>query len=135
MDEELLLVLTRATRLACLTITTQRRAALQASLEQAAAVPAELGWKRKAAAHAEFFNALADAAGDPRLTPVFNHVAGYAYHLMVTAGRGADGIVANSRKRVLTCLRADDIDGAADEMEQHLRILHFMTRLTRPSAA
>lgn len=134
MDEELMRVLAAATRLACLAITSPRLAALQAAVDQARAVPAGLGWERKAVAHAEFFNALADAAGDPRLTPVFNHGAGLAYDLMVAAGRGADRIVTNSRKRVLAHLRAGDADEAALEMEKHLRILHFMTRLTAPAA-
>ena len=101
MNDELTQVLAQATRLACTAITRPHQAALQASLDQARAVPAELGWERKAAAHAEFFNALADTAGAPRLTPVFNHGAGLVYDLMITAGRSADGIVTNSRNRML----------------------------------
>jgi DNA-binding GntR family transcriptional regulator len=130
MNEELMQVLARATSLACQKIASRRPAALQASLDQARAVPAHLGWERKAAAHAEFFNALADAAGDPRLTPVLGHCAGLAYDLMITAGRGADGIVTNSRKRVLAHLRTGDVEQAGLEMEKHLRVLYFMTRLT-----
>lgn len=135
MNEELMRVLAQATRLACAAVTNARQAMLQASVDQARAVPAGLGWEHKAAAHAEFFNALADAAGDPRLTPVFSHGAGFAYDLMVNAGRGADGIVSNSRKRMLAHLRAGDADGAALEMEKHLRVLHFMIRLVTPPSA
>ena len=134
MNEELMRVLSQATRLACAAITRPHQAALQASLDQARSVPAGLGWERKAAAHAEFFNALADAAADPRLTPVFNHGAGLVYDLMITAGRSADGIVTNSRNRMLAHLRAGDADEAALEMEEHLRILHFMVRLSTPSS-
>ena len=65
---------------------------------------------------------------------MLNHGAGYAYDLMIGAGRGADGIVTNSRTRMLACLRAGDADEAALEMEKHFRILHFMVRLATPSA-
>jgi DNA-binding FadR family transcriptional regulator len=130
MNEELMRILSTATSLACREITSPRPAALQASLDQACAVPSDLGWERKAAAHAEFFTALADAAGDPRLRPVLGQCARLAYDLMITAGRGADGIVTNSRKRVLAHLRVGDTEQAGLEMEKHLRMLHFMTRLT-----
>jgi DNA-binding FadR family transcriptional regulator len=102
-------------------------------LDQACAVPVECGWERKAAAHAEFFNALADAAADPRLAPVFGQAAGFAYDLTITAGRAADGIVINSRKRMLAALRAGDVDAAVLAMEKHLRTLHFISRLAIPS--
>jgi hypothetical protein len=131
MNEELMRVLAQATRLACTAITGPRQAALQASLDQARTVPAGLGWERKAAGHAEFFNALAD----PRLTPVFNHGAALACDLMITAGRGADGIVTNSRNRMLAHLRTGHADDAALEMEKHLRTLHLMVRLSIPSVA
>jgi DNA-binding FadR family transcriptional regulator len=81
------------------------------------------------AARAEFFNALADAAADPRLAPVSGQGAGFAYDLMITAGRAADGIVINSRKRMLAAFRAVDVDAAALAMEKYLRTLHFMGRL------
>jgi GntR family transcriptional regulator, transcriptional repressor for pyruvate dehydrogenase complex len=129
MNEELIQVLATATRIACKMITSPRQAALQASLDQACDTPTGVGWDRKAAAHAEFFTALADATGDPRLTPVFNHGAGFAYNLMIGAGPAANGIVTNSRKRMLAHLRAGDAEQAALEMEEHLRILHFMGRL------
>lgn len=32
----------------------------------------------------------------------------------------------------MACLRAGDAEGAAKEMEEHLRGLHFMWRLVRP---
>jgi DNA-binding GntR family transcriptional regulator len=134
MNEELMQVLAIATRIACAAITSQGRAALQASLDQACAVPAGLGWERRAAAHAEFFNVLADAADDPRLALMLSHGAGYAYDLMIGAGRSADGIVTNSRKRMLAHLHAGDADDAALEMEKNIRTLHFMVRLTTPSA-
>lgn len=134
MNEELLKVLASATRIACKAITRPRQVILQASLDQACQTPARFGWGRKAAAHAEFFTALADAAGDPRLTGVFNHGAGLAYDLMISAGCAADTIVTNSRKRMLAYLRAGNAAGAALEMEKHLTVLHFMARLATPPA-
>jgi hypothetical protein len=52
---------------------------------------------------------------------------------MVTVGRAADGMIAGSRRRLLTPLRAGDTDEAALEIENHLRVLHYMWRLTRCS--
>ena len=64
MNEELIQVLATATQVACAAITATGQAALQASLDQARDTPLEFGWERRAAAHAEFFTTLADAAGD-----------------------------------------------------------------------
>ena len=133
MHEELIQLLAAAVSSVGARIPGPRLANLGASLDQACGVPVQCGWERKAAAHAEFFNALADAAADPRLAPVFGQGAGFAYDLMITAGRGADGIVINSRRRMLAALRAGDVDEAALAMEKHLRTLHFMGRLAVPS--
>jgi DNA-binding FadR family transcriptional regulator len=133
-NEELIQLMATATRIACATITSAGQAALQASLDQARATPVEFGWERKAAAHAGFFNALADAAPDSCAAPVLNFGAGYVYDLMISSGRAADGIVVNSRRRMLAHLRAGDHEEAAYEMEKHLRVLRFMRRLAaRPS--
>ena len=128
-NEELIQLMATATRLACAAITSTGQAALQTSLDQARATPAEFGWERKAAAHAGFFNALADAAPDSCAAPVLNFGAGYVYDLMIGSGRAADGIVVNSRRRMLAHLRAGDAEEAAYEMEKHLRVLRFMRRL------
>jgi hypothetical protein len=53
---------------------------------------------------------------------------------MIGAGPAANGIVTNSRKRMLAHLRAGDAEQAALELEEHLRILHFMGRLASPPA-
>jgi DNA-binding FadR family transcriptional regulator len=106
-----------------------RLKALRESLEETCRLPADTGWERKAAAHATFFAVLAEAADDPVVAPVLVSGAEVAYDLMITAGRAADGIVINSRRRFLECLRAGDPDGAALELEDHLRILHVMCRL------
>ena len=44
-------------------------------------------------------------------------------------------MIASSRRRLLACLRTGDAEGAALEMEEHLRALHFMWRLARPGNA
>ena len=96
MNEELIQALAMAARIACAAVTSPGRAALQASLDQACGIPAGFGWERKAAAHAEFFTALADAADDPREAAVLNRGAGLAYNLMIGAGGAANGIVISS---------------------------------------
>ncbi len=133
-NDELIPVLATATHLACMTITSPAQTALRANLDRACDMPAGLGWDRKAAAHAGFFTALADAAGDLCAAPVLRQGAGIAYDLMINAGRAADAIVINSRKRMLGYIGAGDAEQAALEMEEHLRILQFMSRLATPSA-
>lgn len=46
--------------------------ALHDSIEQACRIPAEFWWDRKAAAHAEIFNVLADAVNEPLAARVLN---------------------------------------------------------------
>ncbi len=134
MDEGLIQVQVMATRIACQRMTAEHLKALHDSVEHAACLPARSQWDRKAAAHAEIFQLLADVADDPVLGPVLTGSAGSAYHLMVTVGRAADGMIAGSRQRLLAHLRARNAEQAALEMEKHLRGLHYMWRLTRRSA-
>jgi GntR family transcriptional regulator, transcriptional repressor for pyruvate dehydrogenase complex len=128
---QLIPVLAAAVRIACRRMTAPHLKALHDSVEQAWRTPAAFGWDRKAAAHAEIFNQLADAASD-RLAPVLSAGAGLAYDLMIEAGRAADGMITSSRQRLLTHLRARDADAAEHEIESHLRVLHYMSRLARP---
>ena len=64
---------------------------------------------------------------------VLTQVAGTLYDLMVAAGPAADGMIKSSRRRLLGLIRAGDADGAAAEMEHHLRALRFMARLVGPA--
>ena len=50
-------------------------------------------------------------------------------------GPATNGMITSSRRRLLGHLRAGDADGAALEMENHLRVLHYMWRLARHLAA
>jgi DNA-binding GntR family transcriptional regulator len=131
MNEEMVERLAMATSIACTAITTARLANLQASVKQACDIPAGFPWDHKAAAHAEIFGVLADATGDPWAARTLNLGAGLAYDLMMAVGRVADGMAANSRKRMLAHLRAGDAGAAALEMEKHLRVLSFMCRLAQ----
>jgi hypothetical protein len=83
-------------------------------------VVASLGkceWDCKAAAHAEIFSLLADIVDDPALALVPRSAAGSAHELMLAVGLAADGMIANSRRRLLAYMGAGDIEGAALEME------------------
>jgi len=123
-----------AIRVACMRTTPRQLEDLHSSFEQASRTPAAVGWEHKAAAHAEIFNVLAAAAGDPLNGSVLSGGVAVAYDLMITAGRVADGMVASSRKRFLAHLRAAEHQEAALEMEKHLRVLHYMWRLANPAA-
>jgi DNA-binding FadR family transcriptional regulator len=108
---------------------------LDDSVEQAVRIPGTSGWDRKAAAHAEIFNVLADVTGDPVVAPVLISGVGLSYDLMVAAGRAADGMITGSRRRMLAQLRAGAVEEASAEMGNHLRVLHHLWRMAREQRA
>jgi hypothetical protein len=122
-------VLSNATRIACGDMTSQHLNALHASVDQASCLPARPDWGRKAAAHAQIFDVLADMAADPATRALLSNGSGFVFDLLIAAGRAADGMAANSRERFLSRLQVAEWEGAALEMERHLRALHFMWRL------
>jgi DNA-binding GntR family transcriptional regulator len=130
MDDELILVCALATRIACQRMTPPHLKALRDSVEQARCVPTEAGWDRKATAHAEIINLLAETAGDPILALLVRNVPGALHDLMITVGPVASGVIASSRRRLLALITAGDADGAASEMEHHLNGLRRMRRRT-----
>ncbi len=132
MEEELIRWCALATRAAGSRMTAPQLRALQDSVGQTSCLPA---WERKATAHAQFFNLLADMAADHPVPPaVLSAAVGAVHELMIAVGPTAHGIILSSRLRLLDLVRAADADGAAAEMEQHLHRLHFMWRLSRSSA-
>jgi GntR family transcriptional regulator, transcriptional repressor for pyruvate dehydrogenase complex len=131
MDEGLIRSQALATRIACVRMTARHLRALQDSVEQASGLLARLEWDQKAAAHARIFSLLADVAGDPLVAAELRDGAGRMHEVMIAVGPAADGMIVSSRHRLLAHMRAGDADGAALEMEQHLRGLHYMWRLTR----
>jgi DNA-binding FadR family transcriptional regulator len=131
-DDEMIRWCALATRAACMRMTTQHLTALQDSVGQARGLSARFAWDRKAAAHVQVFCLLADVIEDrPGPARFLNQAAGTIHDLIVTVGPAANGIILSSRRRLLDLIRAGDADGAAAEMEQHLRRLHFMWRLSR----
>lgn len=128
-EDAVISVLSAATRIACRQMTQQHLDALHASVEQASRLSARPDWGPKATAHAELFNVLGDLAGDGDLARLVSLAAGRLHDLVLTVGPAADGIILSSRRRLLGQLRAWDADGAAREMERHLKGLHYMGRL------
>ena len=129
--EDLIQVQAMTARIACEHMTAQALNAWCDSVDRASRLPAEPGWETKATAHAEIFCLLADAAGVPgdQAVIVQHARAGLIRDLMLAVGPGANGMITGSRHRLLQRLRVSDPDGAALEMENHLRALHFMWRL------
>jgi hypothetical protein len=123
--EELIRAQATAARIACEQMTPPALAAWSDSVQRASCLPARPGWETKAAAHAEIFRLLADG----QATAAQHAWAGLIHDLMLAVGPGANGMIAGSRQRLLDRLRAGDADGAALEMENHLRALLFMWRL------
>jgi DNA-binding GntR family transcriptional regulator len=120
-DEGLILMLAVAVETACRRMTPGHLAALSASVAQAASLPARSYWERKALAHAETISMLGQVTGDPALIRVAGHAAGLTYDLAVAAGPVADETVLNSRRRLLSHLRAGEAEAAGQEVEHHLR--------------
>jgi GntR family transcriptional regulator, transcriptional repressor for pyruvate dehydrogenase complex len=131
MDEELIRWCVIATRAACVRMTARHLKALQDSVGQACCLPAGMAWDRRAFAHAQIVNLLADVTADhPVPAMVLTEAVGTLYDLMVTVGPATNGMIRSSRRRLLALMRAGDADGAAVEMERHLRGLCFMALLS-----
>ena len=122
-----------AARLACARMTMVHLAALHHSVERACGLAGRSQWGLKAAAHAEIFSLLADLVDDPLLAPLLTGGAGYAREVMLAVGRAADGMIVSSR-RLLAQVRAGATEGAALEMERHLRSPLYMWRLALPGS-
>jgi GntR family transcriptional regulator, transcriptional repressor for pyruvate dehydrogenase complex len=130
-SEGLIEMLAVTARTACRRMTSCQLAALSGSVAQAESLPAKPCWDRKAVAHAEVIGMLGDVTGDPVLIRLAGLAVGWTYDLAVAAGPGADGIILGSRRRLLDHLRAGDAEAAGQEIENHLRVLSFMERLSR----
>lgn len=130
-DEELIGMLAVTAKVACRRMTPDQLAALAGSVAQAESLPAKPSWDRKAVAHAEAIGLLGAVTGDPVLIRLAGQAIGWTHYLAVRAGPAADGIILNSRHRLLRHLRAGDPEAAGHEMETHLRALCFMERLSR----
>jgi DNA-binding FadR family transcriptional regulator len=134
MDDELIRLCAAAARVACWRMTPRYLKALHDSVEWARHMPSSFAWDRKAASHAEIFNLLADAAGDPVLAVPLQDARGHILDLMVTVGPAADGIILSSRRRLLALMRVRDADAVAREIEQHLGGLLWMRCMSGSSA-
>jgi GntR family transcriptional regulator, transcriptional repressor for pyruvate dehydrogenase complex len=132
MEEGMIQAQAMAARIACAQMTMLHLTELHDSVERACGLTARSQWDRKAAAHAEMFSLLADVVDDPLLAPLLTAAAGHMRELMLAVGRAADGMIVSSRRRLLAHLCAGDGEGAALEMERHLRVLLFMWRMALP---
>jgi DNA-binding FadR family transcriptional regulator len=121
-------------RLACAQMTVPALEMLRDSVGCAASLPTRSGWERKAAAHAEIFGLLAEIAGEPAAGNPGGGT-GFIRELMRAVGPAANGMITSSRRRLLEHLCAGDVYAAEQEMETHLRALHYMWRLAQASRA
>jgi DNA-binding FadR family transcriptional regulator len=128
MEERMIQAQAMVARIACARMTMLHLTELHDTVERACGLAARSQWDCKAAAHAEMFSLLAEVVDDPLLTGG----GGNMRELMLAVGRAADGMIISSRRRLLAHLRVGDGEGAALEMERHLRVLLFMWRLALP---
>jgi len=128
-DDTSIRVLAQAVHAICGRLTTAQLAEMRRSAQRACLMPRHIGWDQRAAAHAEMFALLADAADPPALSRMLNSGVGFTHHLMIAAGPVAGLMTAHSSERLLTLLAAGDAEAAADEIEGHLKVLRFLGRL------
>lgn len=122
----LMLIQSAVMRAVCTERTERDLRALQESFEQVCELPADVAWERKAAAHTEFHNLLADATGNPVFAILVRSMTGTLHDIMVMAGPAAEDIIIGSRSRLLRHLGARDEENAAAEMEDLLARLDDM---------
>ena len=130
----LVLIQSAVVRAACEQRTERDLATLRASVDRAMSVPAGDGWDRRAAAHVEFHNLLADATGNPVLAILVRSMTDTLYDIVVAVGPAAGEVIVSSRGRLLRHLAARDAESAAGEIEEHLARLDEM-RLTDGTTA
>jgi DNA-binding GntR family transcriptional regulator len=131
MDEGLIRAQAMAVRTACAWLPAHRVSDLHERVDRASSSWASSPWEHRAVAHAHNFVLLADASGDPVVSPVLRGAADMMRELLLAVGPGANGMIVSSRRRLLERLRAGDPEGAALEIEQNLNTLCFMWRLAR----
>jgi WhiB family redox-sensing transcriptional regulator len=129
--EELIRLQASAALAACEQMTVAAQQVLRDSVDLASRLPTSAGWERRAAAQAEIFDLLAEVTDNRAAAAVLRGAARPVRDLILSAGPAANGMITGSRQRMLACLRAGDAKAAALELEQHLRALHFMSRLAR----
>ena len=123
--DDLIQIQVTATRAACERITGPALERLAASVDRACRLPSRPRWDRKARAHTELLHLLGGIGGDPGAAVPLDAIE----KLMCAVGPAANGMTISSRRRLLARIGAGDADGAAQEMENHLRVLHHMARL------
>jgi DNA-binding FadR family transcriptional regulator len=131
--DDLIPALATAIRITCRHLTVPCLQTIGAHVEQGIGLPRKPGWERKAAAHAQLYRLLADAANDPVVASVLRMGTVLVRDLAVTAGPGSDGMITNAHRRLLAHLSAADADAAEHEAESYLRTLNFMSRLASRS--
>jgi GntR family transcriptional regulator, transcriptional repressor for pyruvate dehydrogenase complex len=120
----LILIQTIVARIACKRRTANDLRALRDNITQAARMPARVGWKDKATAHADFHTLLADATGNPVLAVLVRSIADTLRDLLQAVGPSAEASVTGAHRRLLRHLTDRDAGRAAQEMEQHLQHLY-----------
>lgn len=133
----LMLTQSAIARVACEQRTPRDLHVLQASVDQACALPAEAAWDRKAAAHEEFHHLLAEATGASGYALITKSIGGSLREMITLAGPAAEDLIIVSRCRMLRHLASRDADGAAREMEDHMARLsqHVLVACIPPMRA
>ena len=115
---------TTVVRVACERMTPEYLAALEANVALAEELTAGEDWGHRAEVHIEFHKILVGATQNPLFIFLMNSVLELLPPIIAAVGPSRDSTVMQSRRRLMDKLRERDADGAAAEMERHLRRLH-----------
>jgi DNA-binding FadR family transcriptional regulator len=111
-------------RAACERLTEEELAALEANVAEATRCFAAGELETKAALNMEFHNILARATDNPIITAIVGALMEIVGQIVARVGPERNDLTLQSRRRLLTHLRARDAAAATAEMTHQIRSLH-----------
>jgi GntR family transcriptional regulator, transcriptional repressor for pyruvate dehydrogenase complex len=124
-------------RVACERATEEDLDVLEANVDQAQSYGEAGEWERRSEVNHEFQNLLAAACHNPLLLMVQHSITDVVSEIVAAAGPIQDDWLLESKRKLVSYIRARDPDGAAQQMESHLKMVSavWMQVLSEPSPA
>lgn len=115
-----------AAEAACLRMTEEDLAAMDANLETAAAMTEAGQWEEKMRVHLEFHDLLAQASGNAILVLMMRTLLEVVGRLVIQVGPTQDDTILRARRRLLKALHERDAAAATKELKSYFDHLHKM---------
>jgi GntR family transcriptional repressor for pyruvate dehydrogenase complex len=120
------------TRTACERATEEDLLALEDNVRRASSLTDAGDWESRALVNHEFLDLLAMATGNPVFVMLQSSITEMVRDIVSAVGPTRGEGILQSRRRLLTHLRARDADAACKEMETHLKKVHAVWLGARP---